>query len=259
MKIRGVFSDSVCRDPASGTFIDVGTVEESLKSAYRQAHTRYRRDDEREVVTENHRRLSAILSSISLSFQHPISVLDAGCGTGRYFHCVENAERLVGIDLSPEMLKAAETPVRSEQISTAKIELLCGNLHLLSFPPQSFDFIYSLGVFGHGCPLTVELCDKFYEWLGDRGKLFFNAVDTATLPLAKRARRRLRHLLLPLLPRRWRTTFKQRESRLPFFGLTLRSLAAILRASRFTRFSLSRHVCHSPLWKGIHLECLASK
>jgi len=70
-------------------------VEEGLRAAYRQVWSRYRSDDELEVRTENHRRLARILGDLSSSFGRGISVLDAGCGTGRYFHCVKGVERLV--------------------------------------------------------------------------------------------------------------------------------------------------------------------
>ena len=167
-------------------------VEEGLRAAYRQVWSRYRRDDEFEVRTENHRRLAQILGDLSSAFHQPIAVLDAGCGTGRYFHCLKGVERLVGMDLSPEMLAAARVPVRSEEISAREVDLLCANVFNHSWPPESFDFIYSLGMFGNGCPLTVELCDRFYEWLRPGGKLFFNTVEVATLPLRVRAKMKVR-------------------------------------------------------------------
>ena len=36
-----------------------------------------------------------------------LRVLDLGCGTGRYFHCLNNISCLVGIDISPDMLEVA--------------------------------------------------------------------------------------------------------------------------------------------------------
>ena len=252
-------SSSVSIKPRPLTTVDFTTVEESLKNAYRDVHSQYRQDDELEVATANHRRLAIILQTISASFGRPITALDAGCGTGRYFHCVKDVRRLVGLDLSPEMLQAATTPVRQHEITAEQIELICGNIHLASFAPQSFDFIYSLGMFGHGCPLTVELCNKFRDWLCMGGKLFFNVLDVGTFPLLTRLRKRLRRFLLPMLPERWRKAVELRRGGLPFFGLTHRSLAAILRASQFSHFRVSRRVCRSPLWSGVHLECLAWK
>ncbi len=110
--------------------------------------------------------------------------MGAGCGTGRYFHCLESVERLVGLEISEDMLAAAQNPVRKEQITAARIEPRRENVYLSSFPPQSFHFIYSLGMFGHGCPVTVEVCNRFCQWLKAGGKLLFNVVDFSGLPRA---------------------------------------------------------------------------
>lgn len=239
--------------------IDLRQVEASLQAAYREASVQYRRDDELEVATKHHQRLALILAQISSSFGRPISVLDLGCGTGRYFHCLSDVTKLVGVDLSPEMLQAAQTPVRQEEVSIENIELIQGNIHVVSFPDQSFDFIFSIGMFGYGCPLTVPLCDKFHRWLRVGGTLFFNALDVATLAPMGRVRNQARQWLYPLLPRAWRNRLEERPGRVPFFGLTKRSLRAILSASQFREFSISQSGCRSPLWKGIHLECEAWK
>jgi len=253
---RGAFPGVVQIEPKNR--IDFQPIEESLRAAYRQIHLRYRQDDELDAATENHRHLARTLHLISASFGRPISVLDAGCGTGRSFHCLKKTAHLVGIDLSQEMLMAAQTPVRREEISAERIDLICGNVHLLSFAPRSFYFIYSLGMFGNGCPVTVEICNKFHDWLTPDGKLFFNALDVATFPLATRLRRRLRRLLMPMLSTRWRAVLKQREGP-PFFGLTKSRLGRILAASPFREFKIRRQVRRSPLWHGVHLECTALK
>src|SRR5262249_45151120 len=133
-------------------------VEETIKAGYREVSSQYRRDDEIEVTTDNHHRIAGTLKRICGSFSEPIKVLEVGCGTGRYFHCLTNVEELVGVDITEEMLRAADHPVRHEQISIKKVRLVRGNIYLSSFAPESFNFIYSLGMFGNGCPVTVELC-----------------------------------------------------------------------------------------------------
>lgn len=231
----------------------------AVEAAYRQAYTRYRKDDEIEVGTPNHQRLRGILQSICVSFEQPIKVLEAGCGTGRYFHCLSNVAHLVGLDLSPEMLQGAQTPVLQEEINIGSIELQCGNIHAVDFPPGSFDFIYSLGMFGFGCPATVRLCNRFYEWLAPGGILFVNTVDYKSLSYLERMRKRLRRLVYAILPRDCLGRLNRQAGKIPFCGLRQQELAKILEASRFREFTVAQSPCRSPLWKMAHLECLARK
>ena len=234
-------------------------VEEKIKAGYREVTPQYRRDDEIEVTTENHRRISTTLAGICRSFPHPINALEVGCGTGRYFHCLTNVNELTGIDITDEMLKAAENPVKKEQISIPSIRLMRANIYLTNFNLASFHFIYSLGMFGNGCPVTTEICDRFYEWLVPGGKLYFNTVDTAGLPLLHRARRQAREMVYPILTNRLRATLDERESRHPFYGMSKRELESVMHETRFTRFQVRSFVCQSPLWTGRHLECIATK
>jgi SAM-dependent methyltransferase len=239
--------------------MDFALVEQSIKAAYRDVCHKYRQDDELEVTTENHRRLADILRGISSSFRRPLSVLDAGCGTGRYFHCLENVDLLVGIDLCPEMLEAAREPVRHQSVTASNIRLICENIHQVSLPRQTFDFIYSLGMFGNGCPVTVELCNHFHEWLVPGGKLFFNIVNHIRMPLGARIKKDARRLIYKGLPRSLKNFLDERERRLPFFPLARRELEDILGGSRFREFKIVKRACDSPLWQGTHLECTTSK
>ncbi|HYG33521.1 MAG TPA: class I SAM-dependent methyltransferase, partial [Clostridia bacterium] len=160
---------------------------------------------------------------------------------------------------SEDMLAAARNPVMADKISIPRIELIRGNAHLTSFPTSSFDFIYSLGMFGNGCPVTVEVCDRFYAWLKPGGKLFFNVVDVAGLPISHRTRRRLRAMIYPRLTRKLQRLLDEREQRSPFFSLTKAELLNLLSLTRFTNFEVTSHPCQSPLWNGRHLECLATR
>jgi ubiquinone/menaquinone biosynthesis C-methylase UbiE len=243
----------------AGTVLDFEEIGANIKASYSIVASKYRRDDEIEITTEHHRHLKGMLNAMTVSFTRPISALDVGCGTGRYFYCLKNVEQLIGIDLCDEMLKIAENPVRREEITVQNIELRSKNAHLVSFPPKSFDFIYSLGMFGNGCPVTLEICNKFYEWLAPGGKILFDAVDLATLPTLKRIRRRIRKQIYPFLPRSMKVALDEREGLVPFCGLSKRELERIMQASKFRDFSVISRVCQSPLWQGVHLECTASK
>src|SRR6266404_7586209 len=118
-------------------------VEERIKAGYREVTAQYRLDDEVEVQSENHHRLAHTLKRLCHSFPHAITALDVGCGTGRYFHCLENVFHLTGMDISEEMLAAAASPVLQEKITASEVRLVRLNIHLASFPTESFYFIYS--------------------------------------------------------------------------------------------------------------------
>src|SRR5688572_3242890 len=162
--------------------MDFHRAEAALRQSYGERAAKYRNDDEIEVTSPHHQRLASRLAAISASFDRPISVLDVGCGTGRFFYCLNNVDQLVGMDISPEMLEAAKQPVNASRITARKIQVIQGNIFFASFAPQSFDFIYSFGMFGHGCPVTKEVCDKLHSWLVPGGQLYFDTVDLAGLP-----------------------------------------------------------------------------
>jgi SAM-dependent methyltransferase len=239
--------------------MDLQVVGEQLKAAYRAVMPRYRRDDEIEVRSPNHRRLWLILRGICESFPGAITALDVGCGTGRYFHCLENVQRLVGLDVSPEMLAAAENPVLSESVNVPRVELICQNAFEASFAPETFDFIYSLGMFGHGCPVTVEICERFWTWLRPGGKLFFDALSVGHLPFRVQLRRTAGRMIYPVLPPPVKRRMDNRKARVPLCALTHCELEGVMRSTSFADFHISSKTCESPLWDGVHLECLALK
>jgi len=233
--------------------------EENLRGSYRGQCAAYRKDDEIEVTTPHHQRLRKVLGEMTASFERPISVLEAGCGTGRYFHCLRNVERLVGLDISPEMLEAARHPVRASEVMVNEIDLICGNVFTAPIEPESFDFIYSLGMFGFGCPVTPEICSRFHEWLKPGGKLFFNVIDRGGWPLPMRIRGTLRNWAYAVVPNGVRQRMDERANHMPLSDMTQRELDAILRRTPFQKYKLQSERCLSPLWNGSHLEVLAEK
>jgi SAM-dependent methyltransferase len=241
------------------TAMNYAVVGEKVSASYKAVFQQYRRDDEIEVASQNHRHLSGILRDLTTAFPHPVRVLEAGCGTGRYFHCLKNVEELVGLDVCPEMLQAAEHPVLEDEITVPNIRLMCENIYLASLRANFFHVIYSLGMFGNGCPVTPEILGRFHAWLAPGGKLFFNVVDEATLMPSARLKRRVKRVLYPVLPDVVQKTLDERESRMPFFGLTKSALEQIMKQTAFSSWQIHRHVCQSPLWQGVLLECRAQK
>src|SRR5688572_15490694 len=109
---------------------------DKLCEYYDRDAAQYRRDDEIEASSENHQLLSGNLRRICRSFTKPARVLEIGCGTGRYFHCLENVRLLVGTDLSAEMLERARQPVKAVEVSAAEIRLIRGNAFKMVFEPE---------------------------------------------------------------------------------------------------------------------------
>lgn len=191
-------------------------IEDQIKVAYSTTAAVYRKDDELDATGKDHQRLCEILAMLSSSFGRPITVLDARCGTGRYFHCLKSTRKLVGLDVSPEMLQEARHPVKKEDVSVTEIEFVCGSVYTQSFPDKSFDLIYSIGVFGNGCGLTKELLSKFHGWLAPDGCVFFDVIDSFGLPRALRARLWLRKMFHEICPGPLRRLFgKRRNESLP--------------------------------------------
>jgi malonyl-CoA O-methyltransferase len=81
---------------------------------------------------------------------HGQSVVDAGCGSGRYVrHAVERgAARVRGVDLSPEMLQRAATALAGIATHT-RVELGQGDLEALPLPPDDADITLCGLVIGH--------------------------------------------------------------------------------------------------------------
>ena len=67
-------------------------------------------------------------------------VLDIGTGTGRIAELLEPAaERVTGLDKSPEMLRFARA--RLQHLPTGRVELLQGDFGALPFAPETFDTV----------------------------------------------------------------------------------------------------------------------
>ncbi len=229
--------------------------ESHLASSYDRNAQQYRADDEVEVQSANHERLGANLRRICRSFPRPIRVLEIGCGTGRYFHWLQNVELLVGTDISPEMLKHAEQPVLHQEITAREIRLVLGSVYEMSFEAASFDFIYSLGVFGYGAGLTPALAVNLHRWLAPGGRVFFDAIEVPHCPTL---RDRVREKIHPWLPRFLRNWVEGRAT-VPVLRHTRAGVQRVMQEAGFTDFLLESKRCESPLWNGIHVECSARK
>src|SRR3989442_1222330 len=72
-------------------------------------------------------------------------VLDAGCGNGRFaYYAAKYGAEVWAIDLGPAVEVA-----RSNTREMNNVEVIQADVHHLPFAPESFDFVYSLGVLHH--------------------------------------------------------------------------------------------------------------
>jgi len=221
----------------------------------RAAH--YRAGDDLQVHTDHHRHICEKLSSITASFKREISVLDIGCGSGRYFHCIRNARRLLGIDISPHMLEQAKNPVFKDQIRIESIELRCADIFDARLEPRSFDVAYSIGVLGEYSPLNAAVCSVVYDALTEDGVFFFTVVDRRSKDSRKGLKRRIAEAAYVFAPAFMR---KILDKKLRTFYLTREELVAIMDASPFRSSNhIDRYVHNSPYWQGAHFECTAFK
>ena len=230
-----------------------------MRQSYGSVATEYRQNDEDDAEGADHRSIGSTLQRVTASFDRPIRALDVGCGTGRYFHCLRNVKKLVGIDVSPEMLELARNPVRKEEVSVPEIELFCANAYTTAFPKGSFELIYSFGVFGNGCAVTRDLCNKFYDWLTPDGVLFFDAIDISGVPAALKMKKRVRQWIYSALPEKLQDAWDDRTGWLPFFLTTKKDLERLMKRTHFPSCVVEAKTSKLTLGTGTKLQVLAAK
>jgi SAM-dependent methyltransferase len=200
----------------------------------------------------------SILRTLSASFGRPIDVLDIGCGTGRYFHCLTRVHQLIGVDISASMLEQAKDPIGGDQLDVQTITLLCGDALSLTLPRAGFDLIYSIGVLGEYSPLNETVTRRLRALLAPGGMLFVTAVDSASRVSVPENEpppfiRRLARKGFPMLPRRPRRLLNRRLS--PFY-ISRPQLESAFAAAGFRDVTVTEFV-HTSGWLGTHWDCLA--
>jgi SAM-dependent methyltransferase len=230
-----------------------------MRERYDAQARKYREDDERHAQEPDHVRMCTRLHRICERIGAPLDVLDLGCGTGRYFHCLENVKTLTGLDVSPEMLAQARNPLRWPRGEMAAAHFLCGDFYSAELRANQYHLIYSLGVFGNGCALTPGLANKVYAALRPGGCFLFDAIDVSFLPPLRRLRLRLRNRLHAMLPSRWQALWDAKSGWLPPFIPTRRDLLRLLEGNGFVRIELSSERANLPIGPGRKFECSAWK
>jgi ubiquinone/menaquinone biosynthesis C-methylase UbiE len=92
-----------------------------------------------QYAEEQEAKIKAALNGLKL--KKGSSVLDVGCGTGLLFpHVAEDADLLVGLDFSSEILRQARK--RAKQYSS--VAILRADADFLPFPDRTFDVIFAI-------------------------------------------------------------------------------------------------------------------
>ncbi|MGI9166333.1 MAG: class I SAM-dependent methyltransferase, partial [Pyrinomonadaceae bacterium] len=125
-------------------------------------------------------------------------VLDAGCGNGRFaFYAAKYGAEVWAVDLSP----AVEVAQRNTE-TVGNVHVIQADLHNLPFDPESFDFIYSIGVLHH-LPDPEKAFRNLLGYLKPGGEI-------QIYPYWKPERQPLKRLMLAGV-----TSFRKLTTRLP--------------------------------------------
>lgn len=102
-------------------------------------------------------------------------VMDVGCGTGRYFQLFPDAELVVGVDPSAHMLELAQRAHRIESLRRPPL-LVLGDVGNIPMMPNSFDLVFSIGVFGQVAKLTPKAVRYLLGFCNDGGTLVLSVL-----------------------------------------------------------------------------------
>lgn len=133
-----------------------------------------------------------------------LDILELGCGTGRYFFYLSRVKKLVGVDISENMLSAARKNLERIPDLVPVTEFVQSSIESFTTPGQ-FDLVYSIGTLGEFCELTPALLENITRFLKPGGLLFFTVVDAASY--VKRPigfKKKIFRLLMKIFPLRWR-------------------------------------------------------
>jgi ubiquinone/menaquinone biosynthesis C-methylase UbiE len=159
----------------------------------------YRESDDRGFGTPYHVDYEQLLSEVTNVSGAPLSILDVGCGTGRYWHALHHVRSITGVDVSFDMLHEAKAPVCAEKI-TVPVSLLQGEILYLPFRPQTFDLLYSIGVLGDFSPFDLNVYERLRSLVKPGGRVLLTVKDCRS-PSATSLKRELALRLLPIMPR----------------------------------------------------------
>lgn len=221
-----------------------------------------RKSDEDVADTGSRAHWAKRLTNITGSFERQISVLDVGCGTGRFLYCLKNVEHLLGVDVSKDMLEQARNPLRADQVDIKHIDLMCADIFNANLPNQSFDLIYSIGVLGECAPFNEQLCKKLLALLKPNGKMFITIADTHSRYDMQNIKNKtfltsILRKVFPYLPAMVKYYINKSQSS---FYMTHGEIEACFKSSGVTMYENTKY--DHPIgtgWQGSHYDCIIIK
>jgi SAM-dependent methyltransferase len=174
---------------------------ERASSLYDAVYARRYRDRDDELASaRSNQELLDWLGAACDRFDHPIDVLDLGCGTGRYFWGLRRVATLTGLDASAAMLDEARRPIHAERLAGVPITLVRGDVMRHEFAPARFDLVYSIGVLAEHVPLDRGVVDRVHSWLRPGGRFAFTTVHPQSASVPRTMPRRLASAAVAVLP-----------------------------------------------------------
>jgi SAM-dependent methyltransferase len=139
---------------------------------------------------------AAWLGDLCQTFDRPITVLDLGCGTGRFFPALTHVREIVGVDASAAMLARARERAASA-CPRASVTLIEGDVETIRLDSGRFDLAYAIGVLAEHVPLTTRLAARVGDWLAPHGVFAFTTVHPESPSIGLTWRRRLGRAVVP--------------------------------------------------------------
>jgi SAM-dependent methyltransferase len=161
---------------------------------------RYRRHDDALAAHPPSQALAAWLGDVSAACGENLTVVDLGCGTGRYFWALRNVAALLGVDASPAMLAQAKRPYRADRVRIPRIMLIEADLLHCAFAPARVDLVYAIGVLAEHAQLTEGLVADVASWLRPGGRFAFTTVRPDSPSVPQTIPRRVAGWMAPLVP-----------------------------------------------------------
>ena len=189
------------------------------------------------------------LRELCESFGRDITVLDLGCGTGRYFWALRHTNELVGIDVSAPMLAEARRPVDAGHVQIRRIELIHDDFLTHEFDEKHFDLVYSIGVLGEHTPFNAEIASRVRRWLVPGGLFAFTGVHVQSSSIPRSLKRRVGERLIGIAPAGLKTSLRERVLAGGLY-VDRPYLKDVLTAAHFAVESIEYHQ------SDVHLHCL---